>query len=198
MSKYQTLRFRIIGASPLLFHNGRLADPLDDHVKAMALISNKRKKTEADHRQLAEMEFKASLYLNGGCPCIPDEMMEAALVKAANLERRGSRAKAGLVVRGHLMLEYEGPKEPDALWADQRFRLRCGVRVGPSRVMRTRPRFESWQANLVVDFLPHLLNRQDVENLLSTAGEQIGIGDWRPRFGRFQVNPIHPESVGPY
>ncbi len=40
-------------------------------------------------------------------------MMEATLVKAAGQERRG--AKAGLVVRDNLRLEYEGPKDPHAL-----------------------------------------------------------------------------------
>ena len=36
-------------------------------------------------------------------------------------------------------------------------------------------------------FLPSLLNAGDVRNFLTAAGEQIGIGDWRPRFGRFIV-----------
>ncbi len=190
MSSYQTLRFRIIGASPLLFHNGQLADPLNPHTKAMAQVSGKRKKTDADHHRLAELEFMGSLYLRGGKPCIPAEMMEAALVKAANQERRGSKAKAGMLIREDMTLEYDGPKDPNALCADPRFRLRCGVRIGPNRVMRTRPRFSDWHADLVIDYLPHLLNHQDITNFLATAGEQIGIGDWRPRFGRFVTQAV--------
>ena len=190
MDGYQTLRFRIIGVSPLLLHNGRLADPLDEQVRAIAQVTAKRKKTEADHHRVAELEFKGSLYLREGRPCIPEEMMEAALVKAASLERRGPKARAGLVVRESLLLEYDGPKDPDGLWRDQRFRLRCGVRVGLSRVMRTRPQFIKWEANLVIDYFPHLLNQQDMLSFLVTAGEQIGIGDWRPRFGRFSAQPV--------
>ena len=84
MDGYQTLCFRIIGVSPLLLHNGQLADPLDEQVRAIAQVTAKRRKTEADHHRLAELEFKGSLYLREGRPCIPEEMMEAALVEAAS------------------------------------------------------------------------------------------------------------------
>ena len=193
MSGYLTLRFRITGVSPLLLHNGRLADPLDPMAKAMAQVAAKRRKTDADHRRLAELEFKASLYLEGGHPCIPAEMMEAALVKAAGLERRGPKAKAGLVVRDNLLLDYDGPRDVEALWQHGGFVLRTGVRVGAVRVMRTRPRLPEWQADLAVDYLPHLLNAADITSFLEVAGEQIGIGDWRPRFGRFAPRSI-PDS----
>ena len=187
MSGYRTLRFRIASVSPLLFHNGALADPLNEHAKAIAQVAGKRRKTEADHLRLSELEFLGSLYLNGGRPCLPAEMMEAALVKAAGQERRGPKAKAGLVVSQDLILRYDGPTDPHELWADPAFRLRSAVRVGSARIMRTRPRFSTWSAEAVIDFLPTLLNPQDVRNFLVTAGEQIGIGDWRPRFGRFRL-----------
>lgn len=190
MNGYQTLRFRITGVSALVVHNGRLADPLDEHVKVMAQIAGTRKKTEADHRRLAEIEFKASLYLSDGRPCIPEEVMEAAIAKAAGLQRRAQKAKAGLVVSRSLLLEYDGPKNPDGLWADGRFELRCGVRVGTARIMRTRPRFNEWQADLDVDYLPHIVNPQDVATFLAIAGEQVGIGDWRPKHGRFIAEPL--------
>ena len=192
MSGYETLRFQITGAAPLLMHNGRLVDPLDEHARAMAAVAGKRLKTEADHLRLAELEFLGSLYLSGGAPCIPAEMMEAALVKAAAQMRRASKARAGLVVRADLKLDDEGPRDPRALWADARFRLRAPVRVGASKVMRTRPMFPAWAAELAVDYLPGLLNPGDVRGFLTTAGEQVGIGDWRPRFGRFWAD--HPPA----
>ena len=112
---YQSLRFMITSVSPLLHHNGQLADPLNPHSKAIARVSSKRKKTEADHGELAELEYLGSLYLSGGVPCIPAEAMEAALVRAASLKRRGPKAKAGLVVRDDLSLVYDGPRDPRVL-----------------------------------------------------------------------------------
>ena len=67
MGAYHSLTFRIIGASPLLHHNGQLADPLNPHAKAMARVSSKRKKTEADHAELSDLEFMGSLYLPAAC-----------------------------------------------------------------------------------------------------------------------------------
>ena len=153
----------------------------------MAAVLAKRRKTEDDHLWLAELEFRGSLYLLGGEPCIPAQMMEAALARAAATQRRAAKAKAGLLIRDHLRLQYDGPREPSALWADPRFRLRCGARVGTSRVMRTRPMFRSWSADLVIHYLPGMLTAHDVHGFLVIAGEQIGIGDWRPQFGRFNV-----------
>ena len=195
MSAYRTFRCRITGASPLLMHNGQLADPLNAHAKAMSQVAAKRKKTEADHAQLADLEFRGSLYLASGEPCIPAEMIEAALIRAAGQQRNSAKAKAGLVVRDDLRLEYDGPKDPRVLCADPRFRLRCGVRVGTSRVMRTRPRFPDWAADLVVDYLPSLLNEHDVRRFTVVAGEQVGVGDWRPRFGRFLVEEAKIEGA---
>jgi hypothetical protein len=32
-----------------------------------------------------------------------------------------------------------------------------------------------------------MLNEKDVREIFETAGAQIGIGDWRPKFGLFKV-----------
>jgi len=93
-------------------------------------------------------------------------------------------------VREDLRLDYEGPTDPHTLWQDTTFRLRSPVRIGMSKIMRTRPMFREWSSELAVDFLPSLLNPQDVVSFLVTAGEQVGIGDWRPRFGRFWVEEL--------
>ena len=187
MSGYQALRFKITGVSPFLMHNGQLADPLNPHSRSIAEVTGKRKKTDADHVEVGRREFFGSLYLQGGEPCIPAEMLEAALIKGAMKEKRGPQAKAGLLVEHNCRLEYDGPHDPQALWDDHRFRLRVGVKVGQSKIMRTRPRFDDWVSEIEVKFLPSLLNGREVKGFLITVGEQIGIGDWRPRFGRFSV-----------
>ena len=39
MSAYQTLKFKINGASPFSMHNGRLCDPLDPHSQSIAELN---------------------------------------------------------------------------------------------------------------------------------------------------------------
>lgn len=172
----------------MLMHNGQTADPLNQHSRSIAEITSKRLKTEADHREVSRREFFAGLYLMNGEPCLPAEMIEAALTRGAMKQRRGPAAKAGMIVENNARLEYKGPRKPTDLWLDERFQLRMPVKVGTSKVIRTRPRFDGWSAELVIKFLPSLLNEADIRSFLVTAGEQIGIGDWRPRFGRFVVD----------
>ncbi len=187
MSAYKPLKFKITGVAPLLMHNGQTADPLNPHSQSIAEITSKRKKTEADYRELARREWYAGLYLMDGEPCIPAEVWEAALIKGARKEKRGPNAQAGLIVENNSKLEYDGPRKPDKLWEDERFRLRIPAKVTMSRVIRTRPRFDNWRAEVIVKYLPELLNPKEVRSFLVTAGEQIGLLDWRPRFGRFAV-----------
>lgn len=187
MSAYRSLSFRIIGVSPLLLHNGQLVDPLNQHSMSIAEITGKRKKVEADHAEMSRREWFGGLYVSDGEPCLPAEMIEAALIRGAMKEKRGPAAKAGLLVENNARLDYDGPRDPTALWADERFRLRVPVKVTNVRVMRTRPKFDGWSAAVEVKFLPALLNEKEVRGFLIAAGEQIGIGDWRPRFGRFTV-----------
>lgn len=187
---YQTLHFRLTGVSPLLVHNGQLADPLNPFAREMKRVSGKRNKTEADHEELARLEFMGGLYLHEGEPCIPGEMIEAALIEAAKKAKRGQQAKAGIISDGNFPIEYRGPRKPDSLWAQPEFRLTVGVRVQRNRVMRTRPIFRDWACEVSVDYLPGQLNPAEVEEMIRTAGTLVGIGDWRPRHGRFTAERL--------
>lgn len=87
-------------------------------------------------------------------------------------------------------LEYDGPRKPEELWEDDRFRLSVGVRVQRSRIQRTRARFPAWAATVAVDFMPVELNASDIEEMMAVAGMRIGLMDWRPRFGRFTAERL--------
>lgn len=187
---YNRLFFRITGVSPLLMHSGQLADPSNPFAKDMKKISGKKAKTEADYEALARLEFLGGLYLFERRPCIPGEMVEATLVNAAKRVRRGPQATVGILSDGAFPLTYPGPRDPVQLWEDRQFRLTVGVRLQKARVMRTRPLFRRWSADLVIDYMPEHLNSGDVEEFVGIAGRAIGFGDWRPRYGRFTAERL--------
>ncbi len=188
---YESVTFEIRGVSPLLLHNGQTADPLNQWAKRMKEISSKRKKTDADHLELAHVEFLAGLYLNDdGQPIIPGVNIEAALIEGARKQRIGENAKAGIISDGSWPIDYTGPKEAEALWADKRFVDRRPVRIQQNKVMRTRPIFRSWSAKIKVDFLPEQLNKSQVVQMMETVGNSIGICDYTPKFGRFVVEKV--------
>ncbi len=59
------------------------------------------------------------------------------------------------------------------------------------RIMRYRPRYENWSMKFELGILDDLLDMSLAQQLLTDAGIQIGIGDFRPEkrgpFGTFRV-----------
>ena len=154
----------------------------------MKKISGKRAKTESDYIELSRVEWFGGLYLKNKKPCLPGFVLESALVEAGRKTRRGKQVLAGIFVEDDAPLIYDGPTDIDALWADKNFRLTASVRIKQNRIMRTRPKFDNWSAAVTISFDPKVLNPEDIREILVTAGESIGLGDWRPKFGRFTVD----------
>ena len=185
---YKPLHFAITGMAPLLMHNGQLADPLNDIAKKMKAIAGKRKKTDADFEELAKLEFLGGLYLDDKeRPVVPGELIESMLAESAKSQRMGKQFKAGVICDGAWSLLYDGPKNADSLWENKGFRDTRGVRIGQNKVMRTRPVFMKWSLKFTVQFLDDVMNEAQVREILTHAGRLVGIGDYRPKFGRFEV-----------
>lgn len=183
----QKFTLTLTGTTPLLVHNSRLADPLDPAAKALKKISSKRNKTDDDHEALGEAEFMGGLYLDPDVgPYIPGLNIAATLLEGAKLNKLGMRVKRGLLVTTDVNpIAYDGPRDPAQLWRDGGFTHRASVGVGTSRVMRTRPIFRDWavQADGLLD--ESQLDLDLLAQIAQNAGDFIGLGDWRPRFGRF-------------
>lgn len=197
----QSYSFKINGIAPLIVHNGELADPFYVFSQEIKKISGKRKKTEADHEMMAKLEWRGGLYVNEGRLIIPSDCFEASLVGAAKLSRLGKDAARGLFVEDHLLIEGDGvPEFVDEAVLDEmyeartesnslKFVFRKGVRVGTAKVMRTRPIFGAgWSARATIAFNDAVFNKQQIEDLAEAAGSQIGLCEWRPRYGRFTVS----------
>lgn len=185
---YQELKCRIRGLQPMLQHNGQLADPMNKWAKAIKAESSKRKKTDETHEELSRLEFMGSLYLDQkNEPCVPGENIEAMLLSAAKKRKEGTLCKTGIMVTGDFPLQYSGPRNPDALWEAQKFTFRIAARVNAAKVMRTRPIFRAWALDFTIHVDPDIVDQSIVEEWLDIAASQVGLSDWRPRFGRFEV-----------
>lgn len=183
--------FEIIirGTSKLLMHNGRLSNPLDPSAKAMKRVSGKRNKTDEDHEEMARLEFLGALYYDGDIgPYIPADNIWRALYDAAKKSKRGPKVKEGVFVSSDVNpLAYTGPRDENALWADSNFRLMASVKVGTSRVMRCRPMFAEWSTSALGMLDESIIDLHELQQIAETAGLVIGLGDWRPRYGRFDA-----------
>lgn len=189
---FNELNVEIKGLTPTIMHNGQLCDPTNPIVREMKkLTSKKRNKTDDDIVELARLEFCGSLYLNEQLrPCWPGEIIEAMIRSAARTQRKGKDVEKGVLSDGNWPLLYDGPKTVDELWLDQRFRKVAPVRVGQARVIRTRPIFFPWSLAFSVLYDSRTVNRDDVINWLEIAGRDIGLSEWRPKHGRFEVAKV--------
>lgn len=189
----ERLDLTIVGVAALLMHNGQLADPLNPVARQLARLTSRRAKTEADLERIAELEFIGGLWMDGGRPCIRGDALEAAICQSAARKKAKSRFRGAVIVRDNPLLVYDGPKTVDGLRESAEYRDRALVGLNGRRLMRTRPRFPSWSATVAIDYLPSLVAREELIDVLVAAGDTIGIGDNRPRFGRFRVD-VHPEA----
>jgi hypothetical protein len=180
-------RLTCVGTVPLLMHNARLSNPLDDIAKAMKRVSSKRTKTEEDHEELARLEHMGGLYFDRDLgPYLPGQNFERCLVDAARITKSGKKIERGVFVTENVNpIAYDGPRDIDGLWKDENFRHSASVKVGMVRVTRTRPQFRQWTVDTEGEYDPAVINLDELGEIAGTAGRMIGLGDWRPRFGRF-------------
>ena len=65
-----------------------------------------------------------------------------------------------------------------------------GVKVGTSKIMRYRPILRKWSIKATIVVNEDVVNISEVKKAAQDAGALIGLGDYRPRFGRFNVDFI--------
>lgn len=182
------LTFKIQGVSPILLHNGQTADPLNEWSKNIHAITRRRNKTDADHEEMARLEWYAGLYVFDQRVSITASMLHGTLIGGAKKEKKGPIIKAGIwFTQDFFPLIYDGPSNINDLWEDEKYRLTVGVRVQTSRIMRTRPKFDKWSLEFSCDTDNAQVDEADVKTILETAGRSVGLGDWRLRYGRFIV-----------
>lgn len=184
---HRVLRVRLVGVAPLLMHSARLVDPLDPTRQRIDQLARRRSKTKADHEEISRLEWAGGLWLSEGRPCVPSEAIESCITEAARARRAGKTVRAGLIVAETPILDHDGPVGVERLASDPRYALRVPVQVNGKRLMRTRPRFTDWSLRVELHHLPGLLDEGDVLAFLKAAGDTVGLGDWRPKFGRFRV-----------
>ena len=185
----ETIKFTLTGTSKMLMHSDRFANPLDEATKAHKELTSKRKKTDEDHSAIAKSEFIGSCYWSKETGFyLPGQNIEASFLAGAKLQKLGVKFKQGcMVLEDNVPMAGVKAKTPEALWNDKTHIDCRGVKVGTSKIMRYRPRFEQWSVSGSLSFNPDVLSIGDVKKAMIDAGTLIGLGDFRPRFGRYTV-----------
>lgn len=129
-----------------------------------------------------------------GVICLPSEYLRMSCITSAKFRQdpRSPRKsamelfKAALVGLKPLCPITNVAGELPKVWD---YEHRCRVTVQRSGITRTRPAFhEGWRVEVpIMVNLPEYISPKDLNEVVAQAGRIIGIGDFRPTYGRFNV-----------
>lgn len=195
-----TVLLRAVGEAAMVHHNERLADPLDEITRAISAITAIRKKTEAQHIEIARLEFLGGLYLSGpaklkeghlipedgAVPTFPAWNVLRCLQVGASRHKRGPDVLRGVrpLVESSTLI-YDGPTDPNEMWRTGEFALRKTVGVQRNRLVRTRPIFWPWTITVPVNVDPVIFDIDTLAVMWRDAGRYAGLGEMRPVYGCF-------------
>jgi hypothetical protein len=172
------LHVEIVGISDLIFHRWNV-ESVDE--KAKAAKNSAAKKTD---------NIESYVYRDDtNNICLPGEYLRMSIVNAAKFKQdpRSPRKSAMDLFKAGIVCLTPMASLGKSSWEylDKR---RCVVqRQG---INRTRPAFKSgWKAEF--DFLigvPEYISKNDFRSVLEMAGRLVGVGDFRPTYGRFAVS----------
>ncbi len=165
------------GVSAMMFHRWNCESVAS---KSAAKKGSAEKKTD---------DVQSYVYRNGeGEICIPGEYLRGAIIHAAKFQQdpRSPRKSAMDLFKAAIVslteLSSLGSKDWDYL--DQR-----RVVIQRNAITRSRPAFkEGWKASFILMVnLPEYIDETLLNSTIQAAGKLIGIGDFRPSYGRFNV-----------
>lgn len=186
----QTIQLKLTGTRGLLMNSDKMADPLNPLTKAHKLLTGKRKKTDDDYEEIAKSEFIGSMYIDEAGPYIPGINVEAALVAGGKLSKLGTQLKRSVEVMDECCyLLYDGPNEIEAMWDAGMYDSRS-VKIGQAKLIRYRPFFKEWSLICEIMYDETSIDREQIINCMMDAGKYCGLGDYRPKFGRFNIEEI--------
>lgn len=164
----------IRGICPLLMHK------FDDNKD-----SNKLIKSGSENRD-PKLDAQNSLYKNErGVICQPASHIEGAMIRAStsyNMAGKGKKTYKD-AFKGGVFVEPQMIPHKNQKWnIDSR-----NVMIQRARIIRSRPRFDNWELSFSIINTDERIRGEILKEILSDAGRYFGIGDYHPRFGRFEV-----------
>jgi len=168
---------KIKGDADLLFHRWNCESV---EAKSKAAKGSKAKK---------EDDIESYLYRNDANEiCIPGEYLRQSIIAAAKFRQdpRSPRKSAQDLVKAAVLT-----LTPLASLGRDNFDYehKCRVQIQRNGVTRVRPAISvGWEAEFIFMVnLPEYIVPSMLQSMISDAGKLIGLADFRPTYGRFQV-----------
>lgn len=176
------IEVEIKGIAPLLHHKYTLKGEVDAP----------KRSGKPDYSQ----EWLEALYWSDEIGVYqPASHIEGAMIKAAvnfQIPGRGKKTYKDIVKSAVFTrpdyIPFGMTGNPEKLQQEGKFDLDCrAVIVNRGRVERIRPIFRDWGLKFQLEICDDQISDAALKDILDHAGKYCGIGDYRPRFGRFMT-----------
>lgn len=168
----KSLEVVIEGIAPLLMNKRPPEEP--DQTKKKSDVYDP--KTDAEKK--AHYDPKIGYY-------IPSEMLEAAWREAGKNIKDGRSSSKKVVMASVFVAEEKVPlgrKDYDAV--DSRWATLPSTRAS---ILCSRVRFDRWKLTFSINYDDARISEKKVRAIIEEAGAVIGIGSYKPKFGRYKT-----------
>lgn len=167
---------KVVGTSPLLFHRWSV-----DGVEAKSKASKGSKAKKED-------DLESYVYRHNGKLAIPTEYFRMAIINAAKFRQdpRSPRKSAMDLFKAAIA----GGEEYCTLGVETwDYVDRRRVMIQRNGITRHRPAMNTgWSTDVLLQvLLPEYVPAEMLNEVIQAAGRLIGVGDFRPTYGRYQV-----------
>ena len=170
----ETVRVKIRGIAPLLMNKFKMPDEGEPEAAA-------RRDKQYDPVE----DANSALYREEGIGCYaPSTWIEAALREAGKEFKGKGRGSLKATVLSSVFIDPE--KIPLGKDTFDEIDKRPAV-IQRNRIIKSRPRFNQWELEFTVNFDENRIKKDVLKQMIAEAGATKGIGDYRPKFGRFEV-----------
>lgn len=197
-----TIRFltaKFVGLGPLLQNNPQTVDRFNQYAKAAKKINDKKtRRTDDDYLELRNIEMRSKVYWDDAIGIyVPANWVTAAI--AANSFRTVKVSKADIRAavftnEQKLKLAYRDQgkvKTPEDIVKNPDFRLDLTLKQGQVRVVKAVPIFHEWHFSTGIEYDDEVIDADSITNVINRVAHYGGFGDFRPTFGRAQVEITH-------
>ena len=174
------VKVTIKGTSDLLFHRWSCEDV---EAKSKAAKGSDAKKTD----NIESFIYRCDNKTIG----IPGEYLRGSIINAAKFKQdpRSPRKSAQDLYKAGIVSLTDLASLGKTTWDKLH---QCRVVIQRNAITRTRPCFlKGWEATFILMILlPEYISFEILTSVINEAGRLVGIGDFRPTYGRFSVTNI--------
>lgn len=196
----KTLKVKWTGLRPLVMANPQAVNVVNPYAKAGREINNalkaakKKDNIEIMEEKAAEArknDFESSAYFDEAGFYLPDTVVLACIKEAAKAAKKGKDIDRSVLmsesqVRIHAKVNH---KTLEAAFEDDSFRLEGPCKIPPKTgvlVWKCRAMIPTgWSFSFTLEYDDNQITSGALQSICETAGNMIGVGGWRPKFGRF-------------